>query len=349
MPSVPHDSLSRISHALSRAQSALETSSSSVLDLESKIADSKSEIISISQQINSLRALMAKKYDEQEAFEDLLPVAVEERERAATRVKRLEDVLKGVERHLAAEAWYEEEELEEFNEGAKAERFKRYLTEVGRAHEVFPVEEESDFDESINDNLPQPIILNQSFQAEDMNAVLHTDVRIPSPSPRHPMPLAPTAHAPQPQRHSPSPPIQQLSAMSSFTAPPMRGPVGQPPVGWLLEQPSSPPSHHHLIQGMIPAPMTMTTPGFRQPPIQEQVSRPASGVSAYGEPLSSVKRQGSPFEARYSNYGEPNMYHGIPVRQSRPSSPHARQCSRTPSPSQEYARTPSPPKPVDDY
>ena len=56
---------------------------------------------------------MQTKYIQQEAFEDLLPVALDERERAAARVKRLEGILKGVERHLVAEAWYEEEENEE--------------------------------------------------------------------------------------------------------------------------------------------------------------------------------------------------------------------------------------------
>lgn len=125
----PHESdpqLSRISTSLAGAQHALHVSDVSVHDLETKIADTKTEISSISSQINALRQAMAQKYEFQESLEDLLPLAIQERERAANRVRRLEHALDDLERHLTAEDWYEEEEMEEFATGHAADKYAKY-------------------------------------------------------------------------------------------------------------------------------------------------------------------------------------------------------------------------------
>lgn len=118
--------LSRISHALAGAQHSLHVSDASVQDLETKIADTKDDISAISSQINSLRKTMAQKYELQEHLDDLLPLAVQERERALNRVRRLEQALDDLERHLTAEDWYEEEEMEEFATGNAADKYAKY-------------------------------------------------------------------------------------------------------------------------------------------------------------------------------------------------------------------------------
>ncbi|KAG9048945.1 hypothetical protein FS837_011588 [Tulasnella sp. UAMH 9824] len=176
----PHDSdpqLSRISASLASAQHALHVSDVSVHDLETKIADTKSEISSISSQINSLRQAMAQKYEFQESLEDLLPLAIQERERAANRVRRLEHALDDLERHLTAEDWYEEEEMEEFASGQAADKYAKYLKEVGRASP--PADEQKTPDVPISQRVQQ-LALDPSFQAEGLRTI-EEDIRAVQP------------------------------------------------------------------------------------------------------------------------------------------------------------------------
>ncbi|KAG8944503.1 hypothetical protein FRC04_001725 [Tulasnella sp. 424] len=170
--------LSRISHALAGAQHSLHVSDASVQDLETKIADTKDDISAISSQINSLRKTMAQKYELQEHLEDLLPLAVQERERALNRVRRLEQALDDLERHLTAEDWYEEEEMEEFATGHAADKYAKYLKEVGR---VSPQADDQRLpDVPISQRVKQ-LALDPSFQAEGLNTIEH-DIRLVRPT-----------------------------------------------------------------------------------------------------------------------------------------------------------------------
>ncbi|KIO27055.1 hypothetical protein M407DRAFT_23743 [Tulasnella calospora MUT 4182] len=180
----PHESnpqLSRISTALVGAQHALHVSDASVHDLETKIADTKDEISSISSQINSLRETMAQKYEFQENLEDLLPLAIQERELASNRVRRLEQALDDLERHLTAEDWYEEEEMEEFATGHAADKYAKYLKEVGR---ISPRADEQKHlqtsDVPISQRVQQ-LALDPSFQAEGLNTI-EPDIRAVRPT-----------------------------------------------------------------------------------------------------------------------------------------------------------------------
>ncbi|KAG8933620.1 hypothetical protein FRC01_007971 [Tulasnella sp. 417] len=175
----PHESnpqLTRISTALTGAQHALHVSDASVHDLETKIADTKAEISSISSQINSLRQAMAQKYELQENLEDLLPLAVQERERASNRVRRLEQALNDLERHLTAEDWYEEEEMEEFTTGQAADKYAKYLKEVGRGS---PRDDEQEHPQTADVPISQRVqqlALDPSFQAEGLRTI-EQDIR----------------------------------------------------------------------------------------------------------------------------------------------------------------------------
>ncbi|KAG9019265.1 hypothetical protein FRB90_004534 [Tulasnella sp. 427] len=166
--------LSRISTALVRAQDALNVSDASVHDLEHKIADTKHEISAISSKINSLRKEMALKYELQENLEDLLPLAVHERERATNRVNRLQHALAELERHLTAEDWYEEEEMEQFATGQAADKYEKYLIEVGRASP----QDEDPLHIPISQRVLQ-LTLDPSFQAGGLNTI-DQDIRLVS-------------------------------------------------------------------------------------------------------------------------------------------------------------------------
>ncbi|KAG8898620.1 hypothetical protein FRB99_007326 [Tulasnella sp. 403] len=195
MASLPPPSITHIATTLDEAHNALNIAVTSLDNLRAKIETTEGEISSYSAQVNSLRELIRTKYLEQERYEELLPMALQEKERAETKVKRLEEMLRVVEGNLRAEQWLAEEEADELTRGPMADRFKRYLDEVGRGsvtqqRPTSPVPTDSEF-EDLGDLAsstgsvparPQPVLVNQSFAPEELSALLHNDLRISSPN-----------------------------------------------------------------------------------------------------------------------------------------------------------------------
>ncbi|KAG8965537.1 hypothetical protein FRC00_000013 [Tulasnella sp. 408] len=251
----PHDSdpqLSRISTSLAGAQHALHVSDVSVHDLETKIADTKSEISSISSQINSLRQAMAQKYEFQESLEDLLPLAIQERERAANRVRRLEHALDDLERHLTAEDWYEEEEMEEFATGHAADKYAKYLKEVGRASPPADEQKHTKTPDVPISQRVQQLALDPSFQAEGLRTI-EEDIR---------------AVQPKDNDSTPPPNTLQPNDNQSIPIPRCPEPYGTDPTDCYL-----PNSHNPSPKAERPEASPVTSPDRIQRPFIESPTR----------------------------------------------------------------------------